>query len=245
MSTLWILIGAGFFTGFVDSIAGGGGLISVPTLMMLGLPPSMVLGTNKVIGISNSFASSFRYRYARLISWRNLFPLVLSAFFLSIVGAYVATHINSQVLRPVILALLIFAGILVLLRDRFGMENRTPRARDLTWMFVPLIGLYDGFFGPGTGTFLMMTFVFFHGDELLTAGAKSRAVNFATNLGALIWFASHGSVNYRFVWPAALASFVGGTIGSSLAVKKGAYLVRPVFIAVTWGLIARLAWQML
>jgi hypothetical protein len=242
---LLVLIVAGFFAGLVDSVAGGGGLISLPALLLLGLPPQLALGTNKVIGIATALASSSRYRLSGVMSWRKLAPLATAACAAGGGGAFTATLVPSEKLRPILLVLLVAAGLFVLLRNRLGME-RAPDARRAGWLFLaaPAIGFYDGFFGPGTGTFLMLSFVLLAGDDLLSASGKGRAVNLATNLGALAVFSARGLVDLPLVLPAAAASFTGGLVGASWAIRKGPALIRPVFVAVTWALIAKVAWDL-
>ncbi|MFH1018240.1 MAG: TSUP family transporter [Pseudomonadota bacterium] len=243
--TLFFLIAAGFSAGFVDAIAGGGGLISLPAFLAIGLPPYAALGTNKIVGLATAFASSNRYRFSGLLSWRRLSPLFAAAMALAWLGAFTATHIDPQILRPVILVLLVAAALLVAFRDRLGLKQVPERFRiPLTWVLFPLIGFYDGFFGPGTGTFMMITFLFVAGLDLLRASAQSRVVNLASNVGALLWFIPHGDVRFQLALPAAIASFVGGILGASLAVRRGPSLIRPVFMGVTWALILKVAWDL-
>jgi uncharacterized membrane protein YfcA len=245
-ATHLFLIVAGFFAGFVDAIAGGGGLISLPAFLAIGLPPYTALGTNKMVGVATAFASSNRYRFSGLLSWRELAPLFAAAMVLSWCGAFTATHIDPKVLRPVILILLVVAALLVAFRERLGLRQVPERYKGpLLWVLPPAIGFYDGFFGPGTGTFMMITFLFVAGLDLLKASAKSRVVNLASNIGALLWFVPHGDVRFQLALPAAIASFVGGVLGAGLAVRRGSGLIRPVFIAVTWALILKVAYDLI
>lgn len=242
---LIFLVIAGFSAGFVDAIAGGGGLIALPALLALGIPPKIALGTNKFIGISTTIASSFRYGMARSIAWRFVLPMVTLAFLASAFGAWVATITDPAVLRPIILAGLILVASYLIFKNRFGLKPTEQRLYHWIW---PLligfgIGFYDGFFGPGTGTFLMMAFVILFGKELLFASANSRIVNFSTNLGALLLFTATGYVKFKYALPGAIASFIGGIAGASWALKKGSKAIRPVFIGVVWLLIAKLIWD--
>jgi len=237
---------AGFAAGFVDAVAGGGGLISLPTFLALGLPPTLALGTNKVVGISTALASSSRYFVSGLVDWRRLLPMIAAGLLLSAVGSYVATLLEPAVLRPVILVGLICVGIYTALRRKFGLSEGKAKAHWALWMllFSGTMGFYDGFFGPGTGTFLMMAFVLIAGQPLLNASANSRVVNLATNLGSLLLFALKGVVDFRLALPAALCAFLGGILGATWAVKKGSGAIRPVFVLVTWMLIAKVAWDL-
>ncbi len=237
----------GFSAGFVDSIAGGGGLISLPTLLALGLPPTVALGSNKVIAIGTGMASSLRYGFARFIDWKTITPVAVAAGIAAGAGAWAAAKTDPSVLRPVILFGLIAVATYLVFKRQFGLSPQRKRLMAAVWpfLFVIPIGFYDGFFGPGTGTFLMMGFVALFGQELLNASANSRYINFATTIGSFAVFAATGNIDYRFVLPAAAASFVGGILGASFSVKHGSRAIRPVFLAVVWMLIAKLAWDFL
>ena len=243
-SILFILAG-GFSAGFIDSIAGGGGLISLPTLLALGLPPTLALGSNKVIAIGTGLASSLRYGFARFIQWKIITPVAVMAGIGAAAGAFAATRTDPSVLRPIILAGLVSVATYLVFKRQFGLAPQRERLKHPFWpfVFVAPIAFYDGFFGPGTGTFLMMGMVAFFGQELLTASANSRYINLATTIGSFTLFASTGNVEYRLVLPGAVASFVGGICGASFSVKHGSRAIRPVFLVVVWLLIAKLAWD--
>ncbi len=240
------LIIAGFVAGFIDAVAGGGGLISLPALMALGLPPKLALGTNKAIGISTAIASSFRYWVSGTIEWRRVFPMALFAGLCSVLGAWVATQTSPEVLRPVILFGLILVALYVALKRRFGLTTQEAKKHAILWISLLSggLGFYDGFFGPGTGTFLMMSFVLIGGAHLLKASANSRLINLGTNIGAIFLFASKGYVDFRLALPGAMAAFLGGVVGAQFALKGGAKAIRPVFILITWLMIGKVAWDL-
>jgi hypothetical protein len=237
----------GFSAGFIDSIAGGGGLISLPTLLALGLPPQYALGSNKVIALGTGIASTLRYGLSRTYSVRLVAKLLAGVWVASMLGAWTATKIDPRVLRPMIVICLILVGVYVALKHRFGLLERPARLKHLAWMilFTSLVGFYDGFIGPGTGTFLMMGFVLLFGQKLLTASANSRVINFATTLGSFVLFASNGYVLFSFVLPGAFAAFLGGLCGAHFSVRVGSAFIRPVFIVVVWLLIAKLVWDLM
>ncbi len=245
-SHILFLIGIGFCAGFVDAVAGGGGLISLPAILTLGFPPQVALGTNKCIGIATASASSFRYWRSKNVR-SDIFPIAIAAGIFAALGAWVATKTDPSVLRPIILIGLVLMGLYTLARRKLGLENLHP-AKNWSNAFgivAIIIGFYDGFFGPGTGTFLMMALVLMRGFQLVEASANARVINFATNLGAITLFASRGAVNATAIWPGAIASFIGGSLGAAWAVRHGPKAIRPVFILVTWLLIAKVAYDLL
>jgi len=246
MTTL-LLIVAGFSAGFVDAIAGGGGLISLPALLALGLPPADALGTNKAIGICSAAASSYRYGRSGVFAWRATAPLVLAGALFGGAGAFVATLVDPKVLRPILLVGLVAVAAYVSLHRKFGADVKPEKKARNLWIhvLVIVIGFYDGFFGPGTGTFLMMTFVILNGDLLLAASGKSRLINLGTNFGAITIFVARGHAEILLALPGSLAAIVGSSLGASLAVQKGAAIIRPVFLIVTWGIIAKVAFDLL
>jgi len=245
VTTLIIAI-AGFFAGFVDSVVGGGGMISLPTFLALGLPPTLALGTNKVVGISTAIASSACYGASRSINWKVVIPTACFGVMASAIGAFTATVTDPTVLRPIILIGLFLVATYLLFKNRFGLQERPKKLHHPFWgiLLGVGVGFYDGFFGPGTGTFLMMAFVGLFGEELLRASANSRLINFATNLGALMLFASRGQVHFSYALPGAIAAFVGGLCGATWAIRKGSKAIRPVFIIAVWALMIKLVWDL-
>jgi uncharacterized membrane protein YfcA len=240
------LAGVALVAGAIDAIGGGGGLLTLPALLWAGLPPHLALGTNKGQAVFGSGAALLRYRRAGLVDTaqaRWTFPLGLLG---SLGGAAAVLRISPDRLRPLVLALLAGAAIVVALR-RPGPQARTPRegrARHLLAAAVAVVvGAYDGFFGPGTGTFLIVAFVGLLGDGLARATAEAKVVNFASNLAALAVFAWGGTVVWHVALPMAAGPLAGGWLGAHLAVRRGDAVVRGVVIAVALALAARLAWE--
>lgn len=238
---------AALLAGVIDAIAGGGGLLTVPALLSAGLPPHLVLGTNKGQSVFGSGAALVRFAKARLIRGPRaalMFPL---GFVGSLCGAAAVLLVNPAVLRPLVIALLMLAAVLVLT----GMGNKSnpasrPRARQgasgavAAGLIALGMGAYDGFFGPGTGTFLIAAFVAVLGESLTAASAAAKVVNFASNLAAVILFAARGAVLWRIALPMALAQFAGGWIGAHFTIKGGDVLVRRAMILVVAALILKL-----
>jgi uncharacterized membrane protein YfcA len=239
------LLGAvGLLAGSVDAIAGGGGLLTVPALAALGLPPHLVLGTNKGQSVFGSASALVAFARAGLVDGaraRVTFPLGLLG---SLLGAWIVLLLRPDVLRPIVIGLLVAAALFV------GLRRGPPRAEarvparfilPVAGAWALLVGAYDGFFGPGTGTFLIVGFVALLGDPLTRASAEAKVVNFASNLAALALFAWKGTVLWKLALPMAAGQLVGGQIGAHLAVRKGDVLVRRVVLLVVLALSAKLA----
>ena len=232
---------AAFGAGFVDAIAGGGGIITLPALLFAGLPPHLALGTNKGQSVFGSFSALVRYTRAGLLD-RKLakltFPLGLIG---SPIGAQLVLWVSPSSLRGIVLVLLVGVAIFLALQGGPG-KPREPVSRPMLVAGIVAFGLsiYDGFFGPGVGTFLIVAFVALLGRTLDRASADAKAVNFASNLAALTLFASRGVVLWSVALPMALAQAAGAWLGAHVTVKGGARVVRPVALLVTVGLVARL-----
>lgn len=245
---LTLLVGAAFCAATVDAIAGGGGLLTVPALLAVGLPPHAVLGTNKGQAMFGSLAAIFRYRHAGLLDVRAAaytFPLGFAGSF---AGTALALRIAPRLLGPVILVLLILAGALVVfVRPRSNaVAAFPPRHAALGMAAAALtIGAYDGFFGPGTGTFLIVAFVALAGRTLARASADAKVVNFASNVAAALLFAWHGVVHWEISLPMAGANLAGGFLGAHLAVRRGDRFIRGVVFLVVLALVVKVARDML
>jgi len=240
-----VLAGAALGAGTVDAIAGGGGLITVPVLAAIGLPPHVALATNKGQSVFGSAASLATFWRAGKVSRRLapfMFPLAMAGSF---AGAITVSAITPARLRPVVIALLLGAAALMLVRKpQRDADAPTPRGFAWALALATTIGFYDGFFGPGTGTFLIIGFVILCGSSLARATADAKVVNFASNLAAMIWFASHGLIRWDLALPMAVAQLIGGSLGARLALRGGARLIRIVVIVVSLGLVAKLASQL-
>ena len=237
------------FAGFVDAIAGGGGLIQLPALL-IGLPNKelpLILGTNKVPSIFGTAAAARNY-------FKNIkpdIPLTVSmmgpAFIGSITGAAFAATVPKDFFKPFIVFLLITVAIYTWRKPTLGMSENLKFTHKKRLLFVALIGLligfYDGIFGPGTGTFLVFFLVSGIGYAFLKASATAKLVNIATNAGAILSFQLTGHIWWQLGLLLAFANVLGAVIGSRLAIKGGSPLVRKVFLAVIFLLITRVAWD--
>jgi uncharacterized membrane protein YfcA len=242
---LVLLVMAALCAGTVDAIAGGGGLITVPALLAAGLPTHVALGTNKGQSVFGSAASLATFWRAGKVTRDRAAPMFALGLVGSIAGAIAVTAIAPEVLRPIVIVMLVAAAALMLVRKPDKGE-RPPPPRAFAWALIlaATIGFYDGFFGPGTGTFLIIGLVLLCHASLPRATADAKVVNFASNLAALCWFAGHGAVVWRFALPMAAAQLAGGLIGARLAIKGGAQLIRVVVILISLSLVAKLGYDL-
>jgi uncharacterized protein len=226
-----------FLAGLVDSIAGGGGLISLPAYLSVGIPPQMAVATNKLSSASGTFIAFIRFVRSGKIAWKSAVASAIGALPGSYIGARLVLTINELYLRYLLLMLLPIVAILILRNKRFGETDRSGELSNTRIIGISLIiglviGTYDGFFGPGTGTFLILAYTSLIGFNLAIASGNTKVVNLTSNIGALATFIVLGKVAYGIGIPAALTGILGNWIGSGLAVKSGAKIIRPVFIFV-------------
>jgi uncharacterized membrane protein YfcA len=232
-----------FVAGTVDAVAGGGGLLTVPALVAAGLPPHLALGTNKGQSVFGSGASLLRFARAGLVDAGRARVAFPAGFAGSLAGAAAVLLVRPAVLRPLVLVLLVGAAAFVTLRrgpPRVASRVGPRRARLAAAAIALVVGAYDGFFGPGTGTFLIVAFASVLGDGLTRASGEAKVVNFASNLAAVALFASRGVVLWGVALPMAAAQFAGGTLGAHLTVKGGDVLVRRAVLLVVVALCVKL-----
>lgn len=245
---LLFLIVAGFAAAFIDSVVGGGGLISVPALMLTGLPPTVVLGTNKLAGTMSSLTSSISF----LVSGRMNVRLVLALFPLSLagsaIGTYIVTLVPSSFLKPLVVVLLLVITLYTLLSKKPTHDSDqvmlTPKTKVISGIVAFSLGFYDGFFGPGTGSLLLFGFVLL-GFSFVQAAGNAKALNFASNIASLVTFILLGKVNFLYGLPMGLSMIAGAFVGSQLAIRKGSTYVKPLFIVVTLLLVSKQLWDFL
>lgn len=242
------VLAAAFGAGLIDSMVGGGGLIQVPALFGVypQVAPAYLLGTSKFAGIFGTASAVWRYAQRVRIPWRALWPLAAVALLASLGGARIATIVSPDVFRPLVPIMLLAVLAYLLRRKDFGTDHapRTLTTRDhaVGAALIAAIGLYDGFFGPGTGSFMMFVFVRFYGYDFLHASASARVLNVAANAAALSYFAAHGYVIWAVAAAMAICNIGGSLVGTRLALRGGSAFVRKVFIVVVSALILRTAW---
>jgi hypothetical protein len=249
LSTILLLSLASLLAGVVDAIAGGGGLLTVPALLAAGLPADLALGTNKGQAVFGSGAALLRFARAGLVDGRMARVTFPAGFLGSLAGAALVLFVPPTVLRPVVLVLLVVVAVVLALRPAAPVPHAgaTARARPLrvAAAIAAVVGAYDGFFGPGTGTFLIFGFVVFLGLRMQEASADAKVVNFASNLAAMLLFATRGLVIWSVALPMAAGQFAGATLGAHLAVRGGDRLVRWAVLAVVAALAVKLGADLL
>lgn len=242
LQLLIILLLAGFIAAFIDSVVGGGGLIGLPVLLFLGLSPAQSVATNKLAGMVGSLTSTITfYRSGKLDIKAGLkyFPLT---FIGGLLGAYSVHLMNPELLKPLMLIMLALVLVYTILKKDWGsVEVVQQHSKQKLLIFVAvifLIGFYDGFLGPGTGSFLIFAFLTM-GHDFLKAAGNAKLLNFGSNLAALIMFAFLGQINFAYGIPMAFAQIFGAIAGSRFAIKQGSSYVRILFIIVTVVLLAK------
>ncbi|WP_420382571.1 TSUP family transporter [Novosphingobium sp.] len=238
-----VLAAVGVISGAVDAIAGGGGLIMMPALITAGLPPHLVLGTNKLQSIMGTSMATWRYRRAGMLSLRAGAPLAALALAGGIAGAILISRIDSHVLGLVVPLLLIAVAGYTVLSPRMDDQDVHPRLSGRA--FAPVIagvGFYDGFFGPGAGQFYATTLVSLRGMGLTRAMGLTKLLNVSSNLGSMVVFVLGGHVLWLLGLTIGLGAMTGSLIGSRLATRHGAAVIRPLLVTVSLLLTAKLVW---
>lgn len=226
-----------FLAGFVDSIGGGGGLISVPAFLMAGLPPHAAIATNKLGAFGGLFLSTARFIKNKCVSFKLAVPSVIAAIAGSAIGAHLSLLIDEKMMSYILLIILPLSAALVMNKKLFHDNGRDIAVLDRrTYITATVaaffIGGYDGFYGPGTGTFLIIVFTAFAGLSLKSANGQAKVINLTTNITSLIVFLLNGQVLIPLGLVACLCNMLGGYIGAGLALQNGSRIVKPVILFV-------------
>lgn len=228
------LIIASFLGAFIDSIAGGGGLILLPSLLVAGIPPQLALGTNKFAAMFGTGTALSNFIRNKKVIWKIAFIGIGFSLVGSASGAKAVLLFNQETVAKIIIALLPITAIITFLPKKRLKTKESSFTKANLFVHVPLIcfiiGFYDGFFGPGTGSFLIFFFYVFLGLHLVNSSAVSKVFNFGSNVGAFVAFAIAGKVLYTVGIPIAIANIAGGFLGSRLAIKKGQKVVKLFLI---------------
>lgn len=240
-----LLFLAGFSAGFIDAIAGGGGLISVPALFWAGLPPQVALGTNKMQATWGTLMAVRRYARAGLVSWPQVRLAVLVTFVFACLGTWTVTQVSNEVLKKIAPWMLLGIAVYVLLSPGLGKTQANARLSLTAFALIAgsVIGFYDGFFGPGTGTFWALACISLLGLELTRATAFTKVVNLTSNIASLIVFVSYDRINYPIAAAMIAGQLIGGRLGASMAIRHGAPFIRIIFISVVFAMVIKLLWD--
>lgn len=228
---------AGFFAAFVDSIAGGGGIISVPAFLMAGIPPHIALGTNKFSSSCASFTSSIKFAQSGKVDFSILKFLIPFTLIGAVLGVNTMLIIDAKYLNTIVLILLLFVGIYSLFSKNVGMQDKFTEVKKkslfLGMLLASALGFYDGFFGPGTGSFLIFGLIYIYGFDFVRAGGNGKVLNFISNIASLVVFAFNSQIDYKIGIPVALAMILGARFGTKVALAKGAKLIKPIFVTMS------------
>lgn len=240
-----VLGGAAFSAGLVDAVVGGGGLIQVPVFFSM-FPrevPATLLGTSKLAGIFGTAAAAVNYARRVRVAWSTAAPAALAAFVLSFGGAWTVTRVPGEFVRILLPVILLAVAVYTFRRKDFGAVHApslSGHAERLVAIGVGgAIGFYDGFFGPGTGSFLIFLFVRFFGFDFLSASAAAKVVNVACNGAALLWFGYSGHLLWQLGLMMAVCQIAGSLVGTRLAIRHGSVFVRKLFLVVVGVLIIK------
>lgn len=241
------LVAAAVAAGFVDSIAGGGGLITLPVLMLAGLPADQALATNKVQGSFGAATAAFSFARSGLVDLRRQLPSAALAAAAGAAGALLVTALPTQALRVVLPVVLIGIALFFALKPGLNDIDRAPRLTPAAFALtaVPGVAFYDGLIGPGAGAFYMIAFVTLAGYGILRATAHTKLLNFASNIGALGAFALTGQPLWLLGLLMGAGQMLGAWLGSRMAMRIGARVIKPLLVVTSTALALRLVWQML
>ncbi len=241
-ATLALLVTAALGAGFVDAIAGGGGLLTVPALMAAHLPPQMALGTNKGQSTFGAVSSAVSFWRRGAVDRKRTPRAFVGGLVGAICGVSLLLRMRPEPLRPIIIALLVAAAVFVAVRPRVAAAGLSANARPYALAAVTFsLGLYDGFFGPGVGTMLIVAFTIIYGESITSASANAKVVNLASNLASLAIFAWNDRVVWSIALPMAGANAIGAWLGARMALKHGDRYVRAVLFVVVFALVIKLS----
>ncbi len=248
--TDYVILGcAALFAGFIDAVVGGGGLIQLPALFstLPGSAPATLLGTSKLAGIWGTSVAAVSFARRVKVTWSTAAPAAIAAFGFSFFGAWTVTRIPPDFLRTLLPFVLVAVATYTFMRKDFGAHHAPTqvglREKVLALAAGSAIGFYDGFFGPGTGSFLVFVFVRFFGFDFLGASAAAKVVNVACNLSALLWFGYSGHLLWQIGLLMAGCNIVGSIVGTRMAIKHGSVFVRKLFLFVVTALILKTAYD--
>lgn len=244
-----ILCFAGFLAALVDSIAGGGGLISLPAFLSSGISPYTALGSNKFASTCASFTSSIKYAKSGKTNMQLLKYLIPFTLIGSIIGANTVLMISQKQLYSIVLVMILFVGVYSLFsksigqKDNFKELNRKNIILGILLSFS--LGFYDGFFGPGTGSFLMFGLINIYGFDFIKSSGNARVLNFVSNISSLVVFAVNKQIDYSLAIPVALFMIIGARVGTKLALNKGSKLIKPIFVTMSLGVACKMFFNLI
>lgn len=244
-----ILCVVAFAAGFVDAVVGGGGLLQIPAAMILlpGVPVATVIGTTKIPSFCGTSLAAFQYSRQVELNYKHLVLMAAIASVASFSGSRVLTLVSNDFMKPLLLVVLVAVAIYTYSKKNFGEHTEQEHSEAMHLFFIVLIsvflGFYDGFIGPGTGSFLILTFITLLGFDFLRASATAKFVNLATNTGSIVLFMSSGRILYHVALPMAACNALGGFLGARLAILRGNKFIRIFFLTLVVVMIVRFGYD--
>ncbi len=248
-SEIIILCIAAFAAGFIDAIVGGGGLVQTPVTLIT-LPKfslATILGTTKIPSLFGASIAAFQYSFKVKINWKLLATMCSIALVASYAGSKTVTAVSNSFMKPILFCVLIIVALYTYVKKDFGLTVKTSISKKkeiiYTLSFALLIGFYDGFIGPGAGSFMVLFFISILGFDFLKASAHSKLLNVSTNIGSILFFSGSGNILYRYAIPMAFFNFAGSLLGARLAILKGNKFIRIFFLIIVAGTIIRFGYD--
>jgi uncharacterized protein len=242
---LLFLFFVAMLAGWVDTIAGGGGLLTLPALLLCGVPPAVAIATNKMQGSSGTLIAAIYFIRKGAVRLQEMWLSILMTFLGSMLGSWLILKINSDFLLQFLPAILILVGLYFLFAPRISDLDRERRLKVVTFslLICPMLGFYDGFFGPGTGSFMALSFVTLCGYGLPKATANTKILNFTSNISALMYFILFGEMAWVVGAVMITGQMIGATLGAKMVIEIGSRLVKPVIVIVCFAMAFRILWQ--
>ncbi|AHG86426.1 membrane protein [Bibersteinia trehalosi Y31] len=240
-----LLFIAAFVSGFIDAIAGGGGLITIPALLSVGIPPAMALGTNKLQACGGSFSAALYFIRHRQVEIKHLGKLIALTFVGAALGAITVQLIDISLLKSALPFLILILAIYFLFSPSISDQDSKQRISYTLFAFTAAIGIgfYDGLLGPATGSFFTLAFVLLLGFNLTKAVAHTKVLNFTSNFAALVFFILGGVVLWKIGLIMLVGQFIGGNLGAKMAITKGKQLIKPLIVTMSFLMVAKMLWE--
>lgn len=246
---IFLLCIASFFAGFIDAVAGGGGLIQTPIALLLlpNIPVANIIGTLKIPGISGTSFAAFQYLKKVTINWKSILPMLVLSCTMAFLGSYSMTLVKNDFMKPVLVAVLVVVAGYTFFKKDFGQATSVTIPENKIFFYglviSLVIGFYDGFIGPGTGSFLVLALISILGFDFLHASANAKIINIATNIGSIAFFILKGKIFWNIAIPMAFCNALGGWLGAKTAIRKGNEFIRVFFLIVVVGTLLRLCYN--
>lgn len=234
-----------WIAGFIDAIAGGGGLITIPALLMAGMPPALALGTNKLQACGGSFSASLYFIRQKAVNIKQVWLLLLITFIGAVCGTILIQQVDASIIKKILPFLILAIGIYFLLTPKLGDEDRRQRLSHTMFAFTAGLGIgfYDGFFGPGTGSLFSLACVTLLGFNLAKATAHAKVLNFTSNIASLIFFLIGGQIVWTVGLTMMAGQFIGANLGAKMVLSKGKALIRPMVVIMSFIMTAKMAYD--